>query len=42
VNRLAEDGGEPVGSTPEQFQALIATEIPRWRKVAGALGLRAE
>ena len=42
ASKLAEDGGEPVGSTPEQFRALIAAEIPRWRKVAAALGLRAE
>ena len=42
MSKLAEDGGEPVGSTPAQFQSLIAAEIPRWRNVAKGLGLRAE
>lgn len=33
VKVLSDDGGEPVGSTPEQFRQLISTEIDRWRKV---------
>ncbi|MBI3918914.1 MAG: tripartite tricarboxylate transporter substrate binding protein [Betaproteobacteria bacterium] len=40
VERLAPDGGEAVGSTPEQFAQHIATEIARWRKVARAAGVR--
>ena len=31
--RLAELGAEPVGSTPEQFSALIKAEIAKWAKV---------
>ena len=31
--QLAADGGEPVGSTPEEFRKLIAAEVPRWRRV---------
>jgi hypothetical protein len=31
--RLAGDGSEPVGSTPEEFAAHIKAEIARWRKV---------
>ncbi len=42
VKRLADDGGEAVGSTPEQFRQIIATEIPRWQKAAKDAGLRAE
>ena len=42
VKKLADDATEPVGSTPEQFQQLIASEIPRWRKVVKDLGLRVE
>jgi len=42
VKKLADDATEPVGSTPEQFQQLIASEIPRWRKVIKDLGLRVE
>jgi len=31
--RLAADGAEAVGSKPEEFGALIKSEIERWRKV---------
>ena len=33
AEQLAADGGEPVGSTPEEFRQLIAAEVPRWRRV---------
>jgi len=36
---LKEDGGEPVGSTPEEFRQLIASESVRWRKVAAAANI---
>jgi tripartite-type tricarboxylate transporter receptor subunit TctC len=39
VERIAPDGGEPVGSTPEQLGRHIATEIARWRKVVNAAGI---
>jgi tripartite-type tricarboxylate transporter receptor subunit TctC len=39
---LAEDGAEPVGSTPAQFQQLIAEEVPRWRRIVKAAGMRME
>jgi len=32
-DQLAGDGGEPVGSTPDEFRKLIAAEVPRWRRV---------
>jgi tripartite-type tricarboxylate transporter receptor subunit TctC len=32
-DRLASDGSEPVGNTPEEFAAHINSEISRWRKV---------
>jgi tripartite-type tricarboxylate transporter receptor subunit TctC len=32
-DRLAGDGSEPVGSTPEAFVAHIKSEIAKWRKV---------
>jgi tripartite-type tricarboxylate transporter receptor subunit TctC len=32
--RLRRDGVEPVGSTPEEFGALIAREIGQWRSLA--------
>jgi tripartite-type tricarboxylate transporter receptor subunit TctC len=40
--RLAADGAEPVGSTPEQFAAFIRSEIDKWARVARAAGIHAE
>jgi tripartite-type tricarboxylate transporter receptor subunit TctC len=42
IERIAPDGGEPVGSTPDQFGRHIATEIARWRKVVKDAGIRIE
>jgi tripartite-type tricarboxylate transporter receptor subunit TctC len=38
--RLAPLGAEPVGSTPEQFAALIKADIARWAQVVKASGVR--
>ena len=38
--RFAVLGAEPVGSTPEQFAALIKEDIVRWAKVVKASGVR--
>lgn len=40
--RLAADGAEPVGSTPEEFSAQIKSEIERWAKVARVAGIHPE
>jgi len=40
--RLADDGAEPVGNTPEQFAAHIKTEIARWAPVVRASGAKPE
>ena len=42
VERLAPDGGEPVGYTPEQFARHLVAEIARWRKLVKAAGIRLE
>jgi tripartite-type tricarboxylate transporter receptor subunit TctC len=42
VERLAPDGGEAVGSTPEEFARRIAAEIERWHKVVKQTGVRLE
>ncbi len=42
VEKLATDGGEGVGSTPEQFGRLLATEIVRWAKVVKEAGVKLE
>ena len=40
--RMAGDGGEPLGSTPEQFRQHLIDEIARWRKVVQVAGIRVE
>lgn len=42
VERLAPDGGEPVGSTPEQFARYIVTDMARWSKLVKETGMRFE
>jgi len=42
LQRLAADGAEPVGSSPEEFAAFIKSEIDKWARVASAAGIRAE
>ncbi len=33
LDKLKEDGSEPVGSTPEAFGNFLASELARWKKV---------
>ncbi|MGZ8262564.1 MAG: tripartite tricarboxylate transporter substrate binding protein [Burkholderiales bacterium] len=40
--RLAPDGVQSVGSSPEQLREFIATDIARWRKVVNQAGIRLE
>jgi tripartite-type tricarboxylate transporter receptor subunit TctC len=40
--RLAADGSEPVGNTPEEFLAFIKSEIGRWAPVIKASGARVD
>ena len=42
VKTLQQEGGEPVGSTPAEFQKLIATEVPRWHRIVKEAGMRIE
>lgn len=42
TDRLAADGSEAVGSTPEQFGAHIKSEIAKWGKVVKAAGITAD
>lgn len=41
-DRLASQGLEPVGDTPREFSAFIATEIRKWAKVIAESGARIE
>jgi tripartite-type tricarboxylate transporter receptor subunit TctC len=40
--RLANDGGEVVASTPEEFGAYLRAETDKWAKVAKAAGIKPE
>ena len=40
--KLAADGAEPVGSTPEQFAAFIQSEIDKWSRVVKSSGIKVE
>ena len=40
--RLAAEGLEPLGNTPEEFAALIKREMQKWSRVARDAGIKAE
>ena len=40
--RLAQDGAEPVGTTPAEFSALIRSELAKWANVARIANIQAE
>jgi tripartite-type tricarboxylate transporter receptor subunit TctC len=42
MDKLSDDGGEPVAGSPDHFKNHLATEIARWRKVVREAGIRAE
>jgi tripartite-type tricarboxylate transporter receptor subunit TctC len=42
MEKMSADGGEAVGSTPEQFTRYLVAEIARWRKVVKETGVRVE
>jgi len=38
--RLADQGADPVGNTPEQFAAVIQRDLVKWAKVVKDSGVR--
>jgi tripartite-type tricarboxylate transporter receptor subunit TctC len=36
--KLKAEGGETLGGSPEQFSALLKSELPRWNKIVKASG----
>jgi tripartite-type tricarboxylate transporter receptor subunit TctC len=42
TERMKQQGMEPIGSTPEQFDALIRSEIEKWAKVVKLSGAKAD
>ena len=41
-DKLLAQGLEPVGNTPDEFAAIIAAELVKWKKVVTAAGVKAE
>jgi len=42
VQRMADLGAEPVGSSPAEYAAFIKSEMARWSKVVKQANIRAE
>jgi tripartite-type tricarboxylate transporter receptor subunit TctC len=42
LERLAKDGIEPVGNTPEEFAAQIRSDLERWARVVKTAGVKPE
>jgi tripartite-type tricarboxylate transporter receptor subunit TctC len=42
LEKLATDGGEGVGSTPEEFTRHLVTDMARWRKIVKEAGITPE
>jgi hypothetical protein len=42
IARMASDGSEPVGSTPEEFAAHVKAEIARWGAIIEQAGIKGE
>ena len=40
--KLADQGAEPVGNTPEEFAAVLKDEVTKWAAVVKGAGLKAE
>jgi tripartite-type tricarboxylate transporter receptor subunit TctC len=40
--RLATQGAEPVGNSPEEYGALMKADIARWAKIVATAGIRAD
>ena len=40
--RLATQGAEPVGNTPEEYAASLKADLARWAKVVATAGIRAD
>jgi tripartite-type tricarboxylate transporter receptor subunit TctC len=41
-SRLAAEGAEVVGDTPEQFGAVLKNDVAKWAKVIKASGIKVD
>ena len=39
---LALEGAEPVGNSPDEFAAILQTEVARWKRLVDASGIKSE
>jgi tripartite-type tricarboxylate transporter receptor subunit TctC len=39
-DKMFAQGAEPTHSTPEQFAALIKSELPKWAQIVRASGMK--
>ena len=42
IGRLAPDGAQPIGSTPERLRQFVVSDIARWRRVVKDAGIKLE
>jgi tripartite-type tricarboxylate transporter receptor subunit TctC len=42
VSWMSTEGGEAAGTTPEEFQKIIVSDVERWSSVARAAGIKAQ
>ena len=42
MQRLKNDGSDPGGGTPQQFDAFIKEEMGKWAKVIKSAGIKLE
>ena len=42
ASRIAADGSQTIGGTPEEFRTLIRNEMLKWGKIVKMAGIRAE
>ena len=42
VKKMSSDGSQPVGGTPEEFGALLKTELVKWGKIVKDNNIKAD